>query len=597
MFFKGKEYYNVAKWVSILNDAYKDHDIKLNKHLVHVLLNHCNVEKQTLKGKDNVVFYSVDDVDNLRTIGDRSRQFLYVMSNLSKYGTVDEPNEVKNTKVTKHPWNNDNKNKEVTTEPSYKNGENDMEKYSDDLINNKYQFEGRKIIRITEDAFNRLFEDVFITNADAKKKKAKIKYDKNTGQKKNFGNEKPGDLLRTDKMDANNDDTYEVPLKGGLMSYNITSISGTDVMHYFKRIFNKEKTYAKLGKYGKEEFELEMEDNEFRSFMQQFITKVSRVVGAKILEYHSKGIDLEGISIYPVPSSSRFNVEMAKRMQFNTLCGFTPKLVDQSLLKKDLSKLQKDDDFINKNKEYYNDKYYKNSDSKATHLNHLNREYERFNAITNSQKNNIEKANMLADDVLQKYYTMNRNTENTKKFYEQLYNMYEEYEKAVEKIASDVNYYDDTTNKYSGAQLKSVAQAIKYSKSASIEKRTNAVVEVLKKHGYLRGIPNYKPTPIQHWAPVDFQIKKLTNDIRMGLKNYFQPNDDKNMVNKEVEETNNTIVVVFDDNISGGATLSDICTQLQNIGVKLIIPITFGRMKEQWNHTTLMVNEPTKWNY
>ena len=53
------------------------------------------------------------------------------------------------------------------------------------------------------------------------------------------------DYLKTDKMDMNNEDTYLVPLKNGMMSYNITSINGTEVMHYFKRIFDRQKTSIK----------------------------------------------------------------------------------------------------------------------------------------------------------------------------------------------------------------------------------------------------------------------------------------------------------------------------------------------------------------
>ena len=76
-----------------------------------------------------------------------------------------------------------------------------------------------------------------MTNADTKKKKGSLKYDKSATKKYNKGNLSSLDMLKTDKMDSNNNDTYEVPLKGGIMSYNITSINGTDVMHYFKKTF------------------------------------------------------------------------------------------------------------------------------------------------------------------------------------------------------------------------------------------------------------------------------------------------------------------------------------------------------------------------
>lgn len=71
----------------------------------------------------------------------------------------------------------------------------------------------------------------------------------------------------------------------------------------------------------------------------------------------------------------------------------------------------------------------------------------------------------------------------------------------------------------------------------------------------------------------------------MGLMNYYQKNnnaDDVEMVEQEIKKARNTVVVVFDDNVSGGATLSDICLQLKKLGINNLIPITFGEMSQQW---------------
>ena len=46
------------------------------------------------------------------------------------------------------------------------------------------------------------------------------------------------DYVKTDKMDSLGGDTYEVPLKGGITSYNITSKNGSLVMKYFKHFFD-----------------------------------------------------------------------------------------------------------------------------------------------------------------------------------------------------------------------------------------------------------------------------------------------------------------------------------------------------------------------
>lgn len=78
-----------------------------------------------------------------------------------------------------------------------------------------------------------------------------------------------------------------------------------------------------------------------------------------------------------------------------------------------------------------------------------------------------------------------------------------------------------------------------------------------------------------------FSIKSMTNDIRLGLKNYFLADDE--IVKQELEKIQNTVFVIFDDNISGGATLSDICLQAKNLGIQYIIPITFGKMRESYS--------------
>lgn len=48
------------------------------------------------------------------------------------------------------------------------------------------------------------------------------------------------------------------------------------------------------------------------------------------------------------------------------------------------------------------------------------------------------------------------------------------------------------------------------------------------------------------------------------------------MVQKEVNKIKNTVFVIFDDNISGGATLSDVCYQAKKIGINNIIVPNFN---------------------
>lgn len=579
MWIKGREYFNTNKWASIFNSDYKDKGIEVSASDIQKLFHHFKIPMIVDPYNKAIKLFPVDVVTRFRQMSE-SDEFLSALYNISKYG------DLRGYEAYKTLSNNQD-----NVASSYKNGENNMESYSDYLINNIYQFESKKKIKISENVFHRLFEDVYMTNADTSKKKVQLKYAKNGG-KYNKGNASSFDMIKTDKMDKNDTDTYEVPLKGGIMSYNITSINGTEVMHYFKRIFDKEKTYAKLAKYGNEEYELEMADSEFKSFMEQFVTKVSKVVGYKINEFNSNGANISGISIYPVPSSSRFNLEMAKRMQFNLMCGFTPKLIDQSLLKKDLSKLAKDDEFIDKNSQYYNARYSNQMPQDITHMNYVDREYNRFSAITSAQ-NNISEANILAKQLIQKYYT--RKEVNTPKFYEKLNFLFTSYMKAVNNIVDTANYFDTVSKKNSSVHLAKIAKAIKYSKGPSIEERTNEIYDMLRGQGYLKNIPRTKLTQVCYWEPVNFQIKNLSNDVRMALKNYFQPNADKKLIDNELNDTENNVFVIFDDNISGGATLSDICNQLKNLGIKYIVPITFGKMRESWNARTIIINQPQNW--
>ena len=102
----------------------------------------------------------------------------------------------------------------------------------------------------------------------------------------------------------------------------------------------------------------------------------------------------------------------------------------------------------------------------------------------------------------------------------------------------------------------------------------------------------YTKIPLQAWEYKNFQIKNLTNGERMGLMNYYSPNEDTELVRRELERIKGTVFVIFDDNISGGATLSDICYQAKSLGIEYIIPITFGTMSEKWTLGRVPLNMP-----
>ena len=71
-----------------------------------------------------------------------------------------------------------------------------------------------------------LCEDVYsdLTKVDNKKKTIGLTY--NAGKPIYGTQANPFEKLKTDKMDQDNASTYEVMLKGGVVSYNITDIKG-----------------------------------------------------------------------------------------------------------------------------------------------------------------------------------------------------------------------------------------------------------------------------------------------------------------------------------------------------------------------------------
>lgn len=461
------------------------------------------------------------------------------------------------------------------------------------------------IIKITEEQCRllsegsaQLFEDVFINNLKTSRGKnvANLTYAKNSNGY-NKGNKSSFDMLKTGRMDnGNGNNTYEVPLKGGLISFNITDINGTEVMHYFKRAFEHEQTVIKINGEG---YNLEMENSEFGSFMETFLNKVSSVVNYQInvFKQQDKNLSFNGIYIYPVPSSSNFNDEMTKRIIQNshTIDGLPVSQLNTSILKKNPINLQKDDEFIEKNKDYYNSERFGVGPKGVTHIQDVDNT---INRLTKSDGINqaIANANEIVDRLIRKYYQLNNQIKKnmvSQKTLNGLSEIFTEYQDSVRGIVRAGNWFDVISQRTHNPQLASIAKAIKYSKGPSVEKRTNEIYDILKSNGLIKGVYRNKVFDICYWEPVDFQIKLLGNDTRMALKNYFAPNNDDNLVKQEIEKTQGNVVVVFDDNVSGGSTLSDICMNLKNLGVEYIIPITFGRMRASYNQgMNITINKP-----
>ena len=424
-------------------------------------------------------------------------------------------------------------------------------------------------------------EDVFASRKKGRNK-IQLSYNKRTSDKltKNFGQLNPGELLNTGKMDQNNSDTYEVPLKGGIMSYNITSIRGTEIMHYFKNK-HAQMSLDLNGDGEKETYELFMEDPEYQEFFSQFYNKVNNVVSYvtnKLYQESNGKINFSGVSIYPVPSSSNFNVTVANQLQNHVkLNGLPVVTISTELFKKDLSNLQKDEDFINKNKQYYSSRMFKAGEDNSTHEQYIDNELNRFSKI--------ESVKPLIDEYNKAYIRLDRCYSVNRKQYG------DRFGEALSRFYLDLyNKFTAIENSIKGIHRKNVYDTLKGTKSQVEAKKTEDIWNIVKP--YLRGT-GVRQIPMHRLQPQDFQIKKMSNDVRMGMKNYFVSNPE--VVQEEMDKIKGTVFVIFDDNISGGATLSDICMQAKQLGIEYIIPITFGEMSKKYSlGIGNMVNKPTK---
>lgn len=440
-------------------------------------------------------------------------------------------------------------------------------------------------------------EDVYVNNVSKRGSKniANLTYSKSGGL--NRGNKTSADMLKTGLMDTGGgQSTYEVPLKGGLMSYNITDINGTEVMHYFKREFDNEETTIKIKG---EEYNLEMEVPEFKNFMDTFLNKVNAVVEYRTNQFKSQNKDVvfNKVCIYPVPSHSHFNNAMAERIvrYKHNICGLPVQEINTTLLEKNTKNLQKDEDFINNNIDYYNQKRFKIGPHNGTHIQDVDNTINKLSKYENIN-DEINNTNIIAKKLINQYYAVNVQIKNAKlssKSLDVLNSLFEEYQNSVKNIREASNWFDVIAQKTHNQNLDKIAKALKYTKIPSVERRTSEIFNILKQNGYLKGVYRDKIFGVQEWESIKFQIKKLGNDIRMALKNYFQPNENQELVKQEVEKATGGVIVVFDDNVSGGATLSDICMNLKNLGFEYLIPITFGKMRTSYNQgMNVTINKP-----
>ena len=479
---------------------------------------------------------------------------------------------------------------------------------------------GRKIYLTEEQVLNiiqsSLNEKVYVNSL--RNKKANLTYTKGSEYSKN--NQKVSDYLKTDKMDEQNSDTYEVTLKDGVICYNITSIRGSEVMHYFKDVWGSNKkatmTIKNTDTNQSEEYDLTMLKADEINFFNTFVKKVGFVVNYCLNKFKNQNPDFKfsGLSIYPVPSSSGFNKKMAELLSEHGLYNMPVQEVNQALLVKSMNAIERDEDFIEKNKDFYGGNFFATGDYDVSVNSHLNKNINRMRAIFQAQQE-ISKINLVVKKLLAQlnnYHTSLKDEtgRNNSRMVASLVNNYKEYYNLVNNLPKIAKYDNPVVGRTSQVEMDSIATLLKYSKGPSIEKRSMELWNIVKP--YVRGEVSpvtrmrYGVIDLAYYDPKKFEIKTFTNGERMGLKNMYTINgENPELVQQELEKIKGTVFIIFDDNVSGGATLSDICQQCTKAGIENIIPITFGEMNEKWTYGVQSLSTPSdmtgkrhaEWNY
>jgi hypothetical protein len=316
--------------------------------------------------------------------------------------------------------------------------------------------------------------------------------------------------------------------------------------------------------------------------LNQFVNKIEIV----LTDYINKNVEnkesLVGISLFPVKSSSNFNNKMAYEMSDMSVLGLPIQIINENLLVKDLRNLEKDDEFISRNQDFYNGKYSAvDKFDMGTVGQNLDKEVNKYNTLSEVW-NLLPEINEYYKLIIRYYYSYNTKGLSDK-MKEKLVEVYKKYYDTLQKCYG-LKYLDTVSGTEKKLHKEKIIVSKKYTKGPSVEKRSFDIWSLVKP--YLRGqkcpITNkaYTEIDICEWEKKSFEIKYLSNSVRLGLRNIYNPNTDEEYVKNELERIKNTLFVIFDDNISGGATLGDICYQCEKLGIENLVPITFGKMEE-----------------
>jgi hypothetical protein len=255
------------------------------------------------------------------------------------------------------------------------------------------------------------------------------------------------------------------------------------------------------------------------------------------------------------------------------------------MFEKALTNLERDNDFISKNKDYYQGDY-STSTPDFSHIDKIDDTIRKYQNTTTAQNDElIDEYNLLINKVITCYNNYKAKTKDMVN------------PPKATALAKNYGKLVDVEKKIRALLKRShwdkAFSQIKYAKGPSIEARSKGIWSLVSQVLGKTFVRQNK-IDIVNIKKENFQIKNLTNDVRLGLRNYFKFNENEV---EDIEQVKQNIFVIFDDNISGGATLSDLCYQASKLGIKFIVPITFGKMAIKYSTGNLQVNKPPQGDF
>ena len=163
----------------------------------------------------------------------------------------------------------------------------------------------------------------------------------------------------------------------------------------------------------------------------------------------------------------------------------------------------------------------------------------------NNLKKKVEEINFLEKQMINAFQ-INKQTLESENGLKRFSEKFKKYFDLIQECLH-TTFYNEYTKKEQ--RINNAIVPEKYSKGPSIEKRKEFVWSLVK--NFLSGttcpITNtkYEKIDICKWSVNGFEMKKLSNSERLGLKNFYNPNVDNEMVQQEVEKSKNTILLIF----------------------------------------------------